>query len=364
MPPACRPARSLPPRPRTARTAPPPPPPRAPRAAPPPDSALITGSVSRAPATPGTTSHGEAPSPPAASSGVTSTGADANPSVPPSENQLIRTWLPAAAILASRADSGWYAATPSPDSATASKVSAYESVTPLSATPSPAVTMLAGISHGIRHRSASAPNTGCTTGAGTWVAPASRALWIPAGTVHEHRAHGATEVRLIGLTANPLGLGRPAVLAVAPLLRELIIAYTDEPEPGDDAERERLLAVLLDRLRRAPEQALHLPTPRDPRLAAVCAALHADPADPRTLARHAAAAGTSDRTLARLCRAELGMTFPQWRTQLRLHRALLLLAEGGNVTRVAHRCGWSSASAFIDAFRRVFGYTPGRAFTV
>src|SRR5690606_39602772 len=124
----------------------------APRAAPPPDSALITGSVSRAPATPGTASHGEAASPPAASSGVTSTGADANPSVPPSENQLIRTWLPAPAILASRADSGWYAATPSPDSATASKVSAYESVTPLSATPSPAVTMLAGISHGIRHR--------------------------------------------------------------------------------------------------------------------------------------------------------------------------------------------------------------------
>ncbi|MEV4834171.1 helix-turn-helix transcriptional regulator [Nonomuraea sp. NPDC049486] len=205
-----------------------------------------------------------------------------------------------------------------------------------------------------------------TTGAGTWVAPANRAIWIPAGTVHEHRAHGATEVRLVGLTANPLGLGRPAVLAVGPLLRELIIAYTGEAAQAgpDGGERGRLLAVLLDRLRRSPEQPLHLPTPRDPRLAAVCAALHADPADPRTLARHAADAGTSDRTLARLCRAELGMTFPQWRTQLRLHHALLLLAEGGTVTQVAHRCGWSSASAFIDAFRRALGYTPGRAFTL
>ncbi|MFD2353380.1 helix-turn-helix domain-containing protein [Nonomuraea ferruginea] len=184
--------------------------------------------------------------------------------------------------------------------------------------------------------------------------------------MHEHRAHGATEVRLVGLTANPLGLGRPAVLAVGPLLRELIIAYTGEAAQAgpDGGERGRLLAVLLDRLRRSPEQPLHLPTPRDPRLAAVCAALHADPADPRTLARHAADAGTSDRTLARLCRAELGMTFPQWRTQLRLHHALLLLAEGGAVTQVAHRCGWSSASAFIDAFRRALGYTPGRAFTL
>ncbi len=89
-----------------------------------------------------------------------------------------------------------------------------------------------------------------------------------------------------------------------------------------------------------------------------------DPADGRTLAQLAARAGTSDRTLARLCRAELGMTFPQWRTQLRLQRALLLLADGVSVTAVAHRCGWASASAFIDVFRRALGYTPGRAFTL
>lgn len=53
------------------------------------------------------------------------------------------------------------------------------------------------------------------------------------------------------------------------------------------------------------------------------------------------------------------MTFPQWRTQLRLHRALVLLAEGTPVTTVAHRCGWSSASAFIDVHRRAFSRTPG-----
>lgn len=205
-----------------------------------------------------------------------------------------------------------------------------------------------------------------TTDAGSWVAPASRAIWVPAGTVHEHRAHGDTDLRLVGLTHNPLALDRPAVLAVGPLLRELIIAYTDSADapPTRGGERERLLGVLLDQLRRAPKQPLHLPTPKDSRLAAVCAALHRDPADNSTLARLAAQTGTSDRTLARLCRAELGMSFPQWRTQLRLHHALLLLADGVPVTAVAHRCGWASASAFIDVFRRAFGYTPGRAFTL
>ncbi|MFI6497597.1 AraC family transcriptional regulator [Nonomuraea typhae] len=197
-----------------------------------------------------------------------------------------------------------------------------------------------------------------TTGAGTWVAPGNRALWIPAGTVHEHRAYGRTDLRLIGLGENPLDLDRPAVLAVTPLLRELIVACSEEP---DDP---LLRAVLLDRLRRAPapERPVHLPAARDPRLAAVCAMIVADPAGERTLPELAAAAGTSDRTLARLCRAEFGMTFPQWRAQFRLHHALVLLAEGAQVTTVAHRCGWSSASAFIDAFRRVFGHTPGRAF--
>ncbi|MEV4354618.1 helix-turn-helix transcriptional regulator [Nonomuraea sp. NPDC049625] len=204
-----------------------------------------------------------------------------------------------------------------------------------------------------------------TTGAGTWVAPANRAIWIPAGTVHEHRAHGDTDLRLVGLADNPLGLGHPTVLVVGPLLRELIITYTsDEFSPPDGGERERLWAVLVDQLKRAPEQRLHLPTARDPRLAAVCAILRRDPADSRTLAQLAVQAGTSDRTLARLCQRELGMSFPQWRTQLRLHHALLLLADGVAVTTVAHRCGWASASAFIDVFGRAFGYTPGKAFTL
>ncbi|MEU8109599.1 helix-turn-helix transcriptional regulator [Nonomuraea muscovyensis] len=199
-----------------------------------------------------------------------------------------------------------------------------------------------------------------TTGAGTWVAPANRAIWIPAGTVHEHRAYGDTDLHLVGLpvTADPLRLGRPAVIGVGPLLRELIVAYTRRPA-GAGPQRGRLLAVLLDELRLSAEQPLHVPAAKDSRLAAVCAILRDDPADDRTLAQLGAVAGVSDRTLTRLCRAELGMSFPQWRTQVRLHHALRLLAEGLPVTTVAHRCGWASSSAFIDVFRRAFGHTPG-----
>ncbi|MEU0032218.1 helix-turn-helix transcriptional regulator [Streptomyces sp. NPDC006335] len=199
-----------------------------------------------------------------------------------------------------------------------------------------------------------------TTDAGIWFAPGTRAIWVPAGTVHSHRAHGRLDLHLVGLPAddNPLGLDAPTVLAVDPLLRELILAYTRDPA-DDSPERRRLLAVLRDRLRASPQQPLRLPAAADPRLAAVCALVHADPADPHTLAALGAATGASERTLSRLFRAEFGMTFPQWRTQSRLYHALRMLADDIPVTTVAHRCGWSSASAFIDVFRRSFGYTPG-----
>jgi AraC-like DNA-binding protein len=195
-----------------------------------------------------------------------------------------------------------------------------------------------------------------TTGAGRWVAPGTLAIWVPAGTVHQHRAYGESVLHTVGLTENPLGLEVPSALVVSPLLRELILAYTSEVE---GTAKERMHAVLLDQLERSPQRPTYLPTPRDPRLAAVCDLLQQNPSDNRTLLALGRVVGASERTLSRLCRSDLGMTFPQWRTQLRLHEALRLLADGESVTQVAHGTGWASTSAFIDTFRRVFGHTPG-----
>jgi AraC-like DNA-binding protein len=200
-----------------------------------------------------------------------------------------------------------------------------------------------------------------TTDAGTWFAPGTRAIWVPAGCVHEHRAHGALELHFVGLPVaeDPLGLGGPTVLSVGPLLRELIIAYVGDGG-SDRPELHRLRAVLFDQVRVAPQQQVQLPAPADARLRAVCDLLRADPADPRSLAALGREVGAAERTLSRLFRRELGMTFPQWRTRLRLYSALQMLADDVPVTVVAHRCGWASASAFIDVFRRAFGHTPGR----
>jgi AraC-like DNA-binding protein len=200
-----------------------------------------------------------------------------------------------------------------------------------------------------------------TTDAGTWVIPPLRAIWLPAGCPHAHTAAGPVELSSVLLPArtSPFGSGGPTLLAVSPLLREVLLALTAQPPPGP-GERGRLEAVVFDQLRPSPASASYLlPEPGDDRLQVIAGLLRADPGDPRTLAEFGTFVGASERTLSRLFHADTGMSFPQWRTQLRLHAALIDLAAGLPVSAIAHRCGYSGPSAFIAAFRQAFGVTPG-----
>jgi AraC-like DNA-binding protein len=200
---------------------------------------------------------------------------------------------------------------------------------------------------------------------GTWIVPPQRAVWIPAGVPHAHRAHGPTQMRTLAFPAaagaDPRLPAGPAVLAVSPLLREVIVALTaDDGPPYTARQRENMERVALDQLRRVGQLPVRLPALGDDRLRAVAAFLRANPADERTLAEFGLAVGASERTLSRLFRRQAGMSFPQWRTQFRLQHALVLLADGTPVTTTALACGWSNPSAFIETFRRAFGTTPGR----
>jgi AraC-like DNA-binding protein len=197
------------------------------------------------------------------------------------------------------------------------------------------------------------------TSAGNWVASKDRALWLPAGTWHAHRFYGASMFHAIGfaLERPPLPATAPTIVAVTPFLRELLIAAAD-PELSA-AETSRVRAVLRDQLRRSAHEPISLPTPQDPRLADACAIASDDPARSIPLADLARQVGASERALSRLFRDELGMSYPQWRTHLRLLEAMILLSGGTTVTDTAFRCGWKTTSSFIDTFRRALGQTPG-----
>jgi AraC-like DNA-binding protein/mannose-6-phosphate isomerase-like protein (cupin superfamily) len=201
-----------------------------------------------------------------------------------------------------------------------------------------------------------------TTDAAGFVVPPGRALWLPAGVPHVTAMQGPVAMRALFLRADAARAG-PAgvtVLAVSPLLRELILAACSEPLEWDEAGRGgHLAALILDEIARAPALPLGVPAPRDPRLLRLAAALRADPAREAGMEEWAAECGASARTLTRLFRRETGMSFGRWRQMLRLSEAAVLLAQGVPPARAAAAVGYASAPAFGAAFRAAFGTTPG-----
>ncbi|NII11323.1 helix-turn-helix transcriptional regulator [Oleiagrimonas sp. C23AA] len=198
---------------------------------------------------------------------------------------------------------------------------------------------------------------------GDWTLPPHRVGWMPPGEEHTVRVDVVS--RGWGVFVAPQAAcdlpERPCVLGDNPLMRELV--YRASSWAFEDAlvpEQQRVLAVLMDEIRRAPSEPLSLPMPSDRRLARVTQALLIEPGDNRSLDDWAQQAGLSARTMTRLFRQETGCSFGQWRQQARLTRAVQWLAAGRAVSDIAIDLGYESVSAFVAMFRRHFGMAPGR----
>jgi AraC-like DNA-binding protein len=202
-----------------------------------------------------------------------------------------------------------------------------------------------------------------TTPQRTWLVPSRRAVWVPADARHSILVIGRTLVETIYVAAELDENTLPACTAidVNDLLRALVIEIArrgtlDERDPAHC----RLAGVLLDQIRGATQLELQVPMPNDDRALAVARAILDDPTTKEPLATLARRAAASERTIARIFVQETGMTFARWRATARFVRAVRDLAGGKAIGEVAGDVGYDSASAFISAFKRAFGVTPGR----
>ncbi|SFD14869.1 AraC family transcriptional regulator [Massilia yuzhufengensis] len=194
----------------------------------------------------------------------------------------------------------------------------------------------------------------------SWIVPPQRAIWIAPHIEHEVTMlePACLSPLRVHASRNPFPGQTCRVVEVSPLLRELIAALV---AAGDGLPQPRANLVgelILDEMVRAPSRPIRVPLPRDKRLKGLCAALMDAPDDSRTLGDWAQAAGASERTLARLFERELGMSFGQWRQQVRLAHGASLIARGLPLWQVAQQLGYASQSAFTAMFRKTFGSTP------
>ena len=195
----------------------------------------------------------------------------------------------------------------------------------------------------------------------TYIVPPSRAVWIAPGV--RHAVHvledAAFRTLYIDASVTPGGWSDCRVIMVSPLLRELIQSL-DTQLAGP---REGMLAgLVLDEITHAHRQDLGVPLPSaqggDKRLRTLCEAVLRAPSQRATLAGWAADIGASERTLTRLFRDQLGMSYPQWRQQAVLAHALPMLARGAPISHVAAASGYASDSAFTAMFRAAMGQPP------
>ncbi|MGF1742180.1 helix-turn-helix transcriptional regulator [Vibrio profundum] len=193
-----------------------------------------------------------------------------------------------------------------------------------------------------------------------FLAPPHLAIWVPAGIMHRsynrkplqycsinivgHSEHFPSHVSLLSIT--------PVVLAIVEDFRsrEVSVARSEEDK--------RLVQVLLDQLAKQEVQQHFLPSSNHKHLLPILDCLEHDPTDNTSLREWATRMHMTERTLARYCQAELGMSFTEWRLRMRYLHSLELLRSGVSVKEVALTLGYNQASPFISMFKKYSGLTP------
>ncbi|TCO60669.1 helix-turn-helix transcriptional regulator [Actinocrispum wychmicini] len=184
------------------------------------------------------------------------------------------------------------------------------------------------------------------------------AFWARRAVTHEVAAAGARTVYRVCLREVPPALRdlKAGAVSIAPAAARLLesIARDGVAEPEALAARTRIMngvavsgAGFVDHHAAGAGFAM-----------TIARALTRDPSDRTMLDQWAGRLHTSVKTLQRDFEREFGMSYSRWRTLARLRAARALLAFHP-VNQVAHRVGYANPSAFVAAFAKEFGRTPG-----
>lgn len=193
------------------------------------------------------------------------------------------------------------------------------------------------------------------------IVPHNGMLYIPANTVHKSVA--ITDTQFLAIYLNPgknLRYGsEPKSCQVNSFVKELILLlFESNTLSQSESNITHLLMVLRDQIEVAESYEIPLLIPTDKRLFSIFAQLQKQPDLPFTLKEWATKVGASERTLSRLCSKEFSQSFALWRQNIRLVLSLQLLSSKMSIQEIAIESGYSSDSAYVQAFKKLFNQTP------
>ncbi|MGD8110136.1 AraC family transcriptional regulator [Vibrio sp. TRT 17S01] len=194
-----------------------------------------------------------------------------------------------------------------------------------------------------------------------FLAPPHLAIWVPAGVMH-------TSFNRKPLSYCSLNIAhhlteqfpdRTSLINVTPIVSAIIDDFRQrQVNVAETEEDSRLIQVLLDQIATRDTQHHFLPTTDNKYLTSILASVEENPTDNTSLGEWAERVHTTERTLARHCQSELGMSFTEWRLRVRYLYSMELLRKGHSVKEVALTLGYNQASPFIAMFKKYSGQTP------
>lgn len=193
-----------------------------------------------------------------------------------------------------------------------------------------------------------------------YITPPRYGVWLPPNLQHSgfnrtDVSHATLYIHESLCAALPKQAG---ILLSSPLISALFEHLRFSQQPLDGVEYQRMLQVILDQLHHAELVSSYLPSTEHFALTKLLAFLDANPANNSSLDRLAKHINMTERTLARHCQKELGMSLNEWRQRLKIMKAIHMLASNKTVENIALDLGYANASAFISMFKRWMNTTP------
>lgn len=194
-----------------------------------------------------------------------------------------------------------------------------------------------------------------------FIAPPHLAIWVPAGVTHcsynrkplNYCSLNISQSRTREMPAHT------CLISVTPIVSAIVEDFRQRAiNVAESIPDQRLANVLLDQLAISREQQHFLPSCSDKHIQPILQALEDDPLNDTPLSQWADIVHTTERTLARRCRSELGMSFTEWRIRARYLYSMTLLKQGLSVKEVALTLGYKQASPFIAMFKKYSAETP------
>lgn len=203
-----------------------------------------------------------------------------------------------------------------------------------------------------------------------WYIPARFYMWIPANTTY-HLESRSSHIQLYSFyfKVKPYDspyYNEPKAYLTNDLLREMLIATKNwqgiinkTSNYGKYSFLRAIKAILPELSTSSISFPLQHPYPQDEKLRTIAQFLNEHISESYTLAHISARFGMSSRTLSRLFKEKVGMSYVRFLRAIRMAKALELMAyDKYSILEIALMVGYHELSSFSNIFYRVTGIRP------